>query len=199
MSDQINLFIENLRSEGDGEFDLDFGVNLRQARGHFVIPGSADYGLLELSKAVEKGARDVYLEGNEHRCRLSYQGYQVTLPAGATKRLLRRGCRAPLNLWFQGHRLVNGDPKPLVRLPLKAHRQILGGFLDILPPARKGQVELVDRGVSFRLGPLFGPLRVVAYVTPQRGAPWPSSLVFDSSTEALLRELWESVRTLLNK
>ena len=188
--------IEKWRSDGFCEPDLDFAVDLKRARRHSLLARPVDQGLLLLSRAVQSQVRHVYLDGNNQQCRLSYGVHSYQLGVGNFSQILRRGTFAPLNLWVNGKRLYSGVPQPLFRLPLSQTKNVKGGHVDILRRSKKGQVELIDRGISFPLGPIFGPVRVVARVTPQKGAPWPSRLVYDASLSELLLELSREVRRL---
>lgn len=196
MGQQLDQFLRNLQAHGTPELDLTFRCPPSKAQHFGVAPHPADLGLVTLSKAVGSGATDVHLIGNNVACSLNYDDKSLRYGPGVFAQILKRGTLVPLNLSVNGRPLVPGFSRPTQRLRLKPSGRITSGFLDLLGPNQKGQVYLVDRGVSFNLGPLFGPIRVVAHVMPLRGAPWPSRLVIDEAVTSVVRDIWDQIRAI---
>lgn len=187
-----------MRAAGSGELDLDFTVDSVAARSLGVLPSPSDQGLVALAKAVSRGASNVSVTGDNERCLLQYDSIQIPLGPGALTTILRRGNMAPLQLSVNGLRLVPAAARPLSETRLQPEGAVLGGCLALLPGHQRGQVVLIDRGVSFRLGALFGATRVIAEVTPRRGRPWPSNLTLDSSLKQILEYLLKCCQALEN-
>jgi hypothetical protein len=192
----LETFLNKMRSQGEGDHDLAFSCTWSEARRYRMVPNPQDRGLVALSKAVESGAVEVSLLGDNRASCLIYGDQTCHLGPGAFSQVLRRGALAPTRLSVNGRPLVAGFRPPLYRQAIRPVGNLLGGVIDLLPAGRRGQVELVDRGISFQLGPLFGAIRVIAQVAPLQGAPWPTRLLLTPAVQAVVGQIWEQVREL---
>lgn len=185
-----------MREAGRVESDLAFSLDHEAGRRFGLLPNSSDRGLLFLAQAVVCGASRLVVSGTNVRCGVSYRDVSVVLGHGGLKTLVQRGSLAPLELLVNDLRVFTACRPGLVEVPLLPEGALLGGRLTLLPRHQKGQVVLLDRGVSFQLGPLLGATRALVRVSPRRGAPWPSRLLMDDSTREILRSLVRQCRAL---
>lgn len=196
MGSELEEFLRKMRPGGSTELDLSFGCLASQAYRHGLSPHPHDLGLVALSRAVERGVQNVYLVGDNRACQLAYESTLLTFGSGVFSQTVKRGLFAPVHLSINGKALTPAFTPPAHRFELKPKGRILAGFFDVLAPNVRGQVLLIDRGIAFPLGSVFGSARVLVRVAPLEGAPWPTRLILDKGVASVFREVLLQVQSM---